>query len=700
MLHKCYTITLSSIVVFLLAAALIPGNRADAATPFPNYYISPDGFYLKVPAPYVPDGTIALDGQPGGGLKKPQDLFIDGEDHLFIADTENHRVVKTDNKGNILLVIGAGEGDSDKGKLSAPRGIFVDGDGMIYVTDSTKQRIVQYDKEGKFVRELGKPTSPLLGENLVYQPVKVIVDNRKYFYVVNQGDQKGLMMLDSEGQFRGYFGGNRVQATLATTIIRLLYNQQQRAGSYVNLPYSFNNVSLAPDGYIYSTTTGLSTKQVRKFNAVGGDIYPGSSDFTDYSFDYDNRTQNFVDSVIDDSGNMTIVDQTYGRMYQYDVSGRLLFAFGSNGSNVGNFNSAVAISMDRKGNLYVLDQNLNLIHRFRPTEFTSLVHKANVLYNEGKYNESFAPWQRVRDHNNFYELALQAMGQSELRQEEYSGAMDYFKAAYDKKGYSDAFYEYRREYVKEHFDVIASSVLAAVLVLYIALKLNSRRRRKGKALTEGRPAFRPLLAAAGFIKEAFWVMTHPFQGYEALKYENKGKWSKALLLMGLYIIVSILQIVLISFTFEEYPIQFVDWEYIILYPLLYWVLWSVVSYGLTTISSGEGRLREVFIATSYSFTPFIFFSIPLTLLTHLMTLKESKFYDLFGNVLLIWVIFLLYVSVRETHSFDTGKAFGISILTVLGSVIMILLVFVLYGLGMNLIDFAQQIAREAFYVGS
>ncbi|UVI27562.1 YIP1 family protein [Paenibacillus spongiae] len=693
-------IAFSSIVAIIAAAVILPA-AALAKTPYPNYYISPDNFYLKVPAPYVPDGFISLDDQPEGGLKKAQDIFIDHNNHLYIADTENKRVVKMDNNGKVLKLFGVSENASDPGVLSSPRGVFVDEEGMVFVADTGKERIVQYDEDGKYIKEFGKPDSVLLGADFKYQPTKIVVDSRKYFYVVNQGDQKGLMMLDSEGGFRGYFGGNRVEATFATTLIRLLYNKEQRAGSYVKLPYSFNNVSISPDGYVYASTTGLSSNQIRKLNAVGGDVYPAAGyNFKDRSFNYDSLQQNFTDVTVDADGNMTIIDKSYGRMYQYDVSGRMLYAFGSNGIGKGLFGVVSSLSVDSNGYLYALDELRGGIHKFRPTEFTKLVHKANSFYNEGKYEESFGPWEEVRKRNNFYELALVAMGQTNLRQEEYAQAMDYFKNAYDKAGYSDAFYEFRRLYVKENFDFIATTVVVVLVAIFILFRFRSRMKWRLTDRTKQLAVLRAWLAVWRFIKLAFRVMTKPFLGFEELRYEDKGRWKHAFILIGLYVGANILNIFIVSYLYESIPIQFVDWQQVILFPFLYWVIFSTVNYMLTTIMGGEGRWRDVFIATAYVFTPYIFFSVPLTLLTHILTFKEARFYDLFSLVLVIWMVFLFYVNVRETHSYETGQAIGITLLTGIGSVILVGLYLVLYGLGLNVIDFVEQVAREAFFVGS
>lgn len=694
-LIQLYVALLTCISFLVGLWAWVP-EKAEAAVPYPSYFFTADDFILPVPAPYEPAGMINPEGNPlVGAFNKPQDLFIDDKDRIYIADSGNNRIIVMDHFGAVRLIIGNDEGQTpENGKLNDPRGVFVDPDGDIYAADTGNRRIAKYNKDGRFIKSYGQPSSPLLGANYSYQPVRVVVDSRKYFYVVSQGNLKGLMMLDSDGEFRGFFGANKVQATFIDAIIHMVYSKEQRKGAIVNLPYSFNNVTLSPEGFIYATTTGQSSKQVRKMNAVGGDIMPNPDfNYTDWTFSWDGRKQNFNDVAVDDKGNMTIIDQAFGRIYQYDESGRMLFAFGSNGSGKGLFGSPSSIEVDSAGRLYVLDQLRNQIQIFQPTPFTKLVHKANVFYNQGKYEESFPPWQEVLKLDNYYELALEAMGQTRLRQERYEEAMDYFKQAYDKAGYSDAFYEYRRLLVRNNFEALATPILIGIVALYIGFKLLARRRRNRPQSDKPKQQNDVIR----LIRQSYWVMTHPVQGFEALRYDNKGHVKDALIIMAAYAAVNVLNRISISFLYEGYPIEFVNWGELILNSILPWIVWSVVNYGITTISGGEGRFRDVLTGTAYCFTPFIFFSLPLTLLTLVLTLKEQNFYNLFGLVLVIWAVFLLFVKVKETHSYDFRHAVYVMISTFIGCVIIIGLYLVLYGMALNLFDFASQIVKEVFF---
>ncbi|MBP1991747.1 YIP1 family protein [Paenibacillus eucommiae] len=697
-LHRFVRIVLATIVAltgFGFTSEFTSEVHADV--PYPHYFMSPAGDYFPVPAPYEPDGTIRLEGQLEGGLSKPKDLFIDRDDRIYVADTGNNRIVAMDRSGNHLQIYGGGAEGDEEGEqplteaesLKEPSGVFVNQEG-IYVADTGNKRIVLFNRSGEVLRTIGQPASTLLGEDFTYAPLKVVVDSRGYLYVVNQGTQRGLLMMDTKGQFRGYFGANRTQAGLSQTLIRLLYSKEIRRGTAVILPYSFNNVVLSPDGFLYTTTTGQASKQIRKLNAVGGDIFPNAArNFSEPSpFQADKGGQIFTDAAVDQSGNVTLLDSTYGRMYQYDATGRLLFSFGATGLGKGLTGSPQSIAVDSQGILYVLDAARGEIQRFRPTPFAQLVHQANELYAQGRYNESFEPWREVVRLDAYYTLALQAMGQTQLRQENYAGAMDSFRAADDKGGYSAAFYEQRRLFIRDHFGWIASVVLAAIAAIMVIRSIWVRRKRK---LSKTRKKSSEFL----LIEQIKGVLKHPTSSFEALRYEGKGRWRDALLLVGLFVIVNLLGYLLPSFHFQTTPLRLVRWEFVAMQTIGVWLLWCLVQYGLTTVLSGEGRLRDVMIGTAYCFAPLILFTVPLRIATHALTFQEKPIYDLFMTALYAWVIVLLFIKIRETHDYSNRKALGVGMATVAGCFVVIGFAIVLYGMSLNLLDFVNQIVKEA-----
>jgi sugar lactone lactonase YvrE len=88
--------------------------------------------------PYLPD-TIE-----GTHLNRPEGLFMDGSDNLYVTENNGYRMLRFDSSGDNTLVIGkAGMSYTDDYIFQNPADVAVDNDGNIWVVDNS--RVVQYD---------------------------------------------------------------------------------------------------------------------------------------------------------------------------------------------------------------------------------------------------------------------------------------------------------------------------------------------------------------------------------------------------------------------------------------------------------------------------------------------------------------------------------------------------------------------------
>ena len=71
------------------------------------------------------------------------------------------------------------------------------------------------------------------------------------------------------------------------------------------------------------------------------------------------------------------------------------------------------------------------------------------------------------------------------------------------------------------------------------------------------------------------------------------------------------------------------------------LLWCVASWALTTLSSGEGSIREIYITTSYSLMPLVLLGIPVTLASNFLCLDEQSFITFFVFLSFAWAFLLI-----------------------------------------------------------
>ena len=111
--------------------------------------------------------------------------------------------------------------------LSAPQGLYRDSrDDTLWIADTGNGRIVQIDSAGKLLQEYGPPQSDLLAEIQSAAPNKVLVDKRGYIYYL-EGSGAGMIVMDRQNQFRGFFGTTRTAFSLWWLFVRFLYTDEQ-----------------------------------------------------------------------------------------------------------------------------------------------------------------------------------------------------------------------------------------------------------------------------------------------------------------------------------------------------------------------------------------------------------------------------------------------------------------------------------------
>ena len=74
-------------------------------------------------------------------LDRPTGVILDGDQHLFIADQANHRIIGSDENGFRCIFGCSGRKGSRNDKLSSPHTMSFDSYGNIYVTDKGNDRV-------------------------------------------------------------------------------------------------------------------------------------------------------------------------------------------------------------------------------------------------------------------------------------------------------------------------------------------------------------------------------------------------------------------------------------------------------------------------------------------------------------------------------------------------------------------------------
>jgi len=472
------------IKIVLAAALLLPILAAapltvKAEAPYQSYVYDEWDKSKAAPASYLPERTYSGIQVGAGAFSEPQDLFVDKSSAIYVADTGNKRIVKLNDRFEMVDIIDKLEWNGKETTLASPMGLFVANEGTMYIADKDNGRILRVGADKKVQLVIEKPTDPLIPEGFQFKPTKVAVDNAGRIYVLSEGQFYGLMQFNSEGKFTGYYGSNRVEVTPAVvleTFWKNLLSKEQRSAMMKLLPIEYSNLDIGYDNFVYTTTiiSKNSREEIKKLNPLGNNVLmgqQGAADFGDKEFSFKQGVKqdtSFVDLSVDSDGFIAGLDRTRGRVFEYDSEGNPIAVFGSLGNQKGTFLQPSAVAY-WKGEVLVLDTAKRNLTRFALSEYGALVRKATVLYNQGLYEEAAVIWQSVAKRNANNSIAYVGIAKALEKEGSYDEALSYYRQGTDRSGYSDTFGQIRMQTVRDNLPVIMT-IFICVLVGYYGFK--------------------------------------------------------------------------------------------------------------------------------------------------------------------------------------------------------------------------------------
>ena len=278
---------------------------------------------------------VAKWGSTGAGplqLNSPEGLAVDGAGNVYVADSENHRIVKYSGSGSYITSWGSfGTGN---GQFDTPTDVTVDSSGTVYVVDHWNDRIQKFNSSGTFLAKWG--TSGV-NTGQFWAPIGIAVDVNSNVFVAD-GKNERIQKFSSTGTFLATWGSRGA-------------GNSQFSGLY--------GVAVDSAGNVY--VADALNKRIQKFSGNGvflgkwGTDGIGPGQFKDLSF-----------IAVDSANNVFVTDTAGNRIQKFSNTGSFLTSWGSYGVGNGQFDGPDGIAVDAGGNVFVSDISNNRIQKFAP----------------------------------------------------------------------------------------------------------------------------------------------------------------------------------------------------------------------------------------------------------------------------------------------------------------------------------------------
>jgi hypothetical protein len=434
-----------------------------------GYYYNRKGESVYVPDAYTAEAVIDGISLGIGSFNNISDLYVDSTGRLFIADTGNNRIVIIGRNNAVIKIITELYDGSNIVKLSSPEGVYYR-NGKIYICNTGAKEVLAADDNGRILMRYVRPESASLPENTEFKPSKVAVNAAGSVFVAASGIYQGLIQYNQNGEFINFFGATRVEITLAVfleNIWKSIFTKAQREGMYRIISNELSNLFIDNEDFVYTVTSSVNTKQVRRLNAAGENIlkYPGYDDsrlftsgynrnnFGDQEFDY-SKGQLIVSKIcdvhVDSEGIISVLDSARGKVFQYNQELDPICIFGGTGDQKGYFRKAACI--EKRGNEYLIaDAEKNTITCMWPTAYIRKIRSALAKYRLGEYSGAVDEWQDILKQNPYFTIAYRSIGRSLLQEGKSRQALEYLREGDDRYYYSLAMQEYRRGFIRANW---------------------------------------------------------------------------------------------------------------------------------------------------------------------------------------------------------------------------------------------------------
>lgn len=481
---KCVMIV--GIVVSMLVSAFVIHVPIAHAMPYDSYNYSYWVYPVRSPAPYLPAQVLTGQDLGSGNFNEPRDMYVSGTGKVYVADSGHNRIIVFNSDWTFDREIDQFTNEGNKDEFNMPIGIYVDQHDTLYVADRDNRRIVILDEHDQLIGTVANPQSDILQDDFTFLPTKVRADTAGRIFVVAQGVFEGLMEFSPEGEFQAFTGTNHVRPNISDYFWRLVATEAQRERMIKFIPTEFTNLDIDDRNFIYATNIDPGTNEpIKRINAFGNDIlkrhgyHHVAGDLRYNRRGVDQGPSRMADIIVNEDGKYSVLDSNRGRIFTYDDEGNLLYIFGGLGNQRGTFRTPVSIAL-KDGQFLVLDRQRAMITVFDETTFGKLVNEAVHYQYHGFLDEAAHAWEQVLKYNANYELAYMGLGKSLLRQGYHEAALEMFELGMDKEYYGIAYKRYRRNALKESYELILTILSVAALGIGATFVYRRVRKRGGR----------------------------------------------------------------------------------------------------------------------------------------------------------------------------------------------------------------------------
>lgn len=198
----------------------------------------------------------------------------------------------------------------------------------------------------------------------------------------------------------------------------------------------------------------------------------------------------------------------------------------------------------------------------------------------------------------------------------------------------------------------------------------------------------------GMIRQS---LKHPLEFYYDIQFVGRRKLWLAGIIIIVAIVTRIFSMMFTGFSFNilrSYDISVIVQAALVIIP---WLTWSVTNWAVSTISDGEGKFIDIVAGSTFILVPYIMVTIPITIISNVLTQEEASIYYGIQWLTIAWVLFMLFAQVKVIHDFDTRKAIWNMFISFIGMLLIWFVIIMIFALMNQSFSFVINMFKEVNY---
>lgn len=190
------------------------------------------------------------------------------------------------------------------------------------------------------------------------------------------------------------------------------------------------------------------------------------------------------------------------------------------------------------------------------------------------------------------------------------------------------------------------------------------------------------------------AMFHPFDGFYEIKYRHKGSLSLAMILMIAYGVLQCIDYQYTGFIMNMNPIFSMNSVSIFISSLFLFLLFIVSNWTVTTLFSGKGNMRDIFIVVAYSLVPLMLTKAVVIFASRYIIIEEVIILRSIEGMGILWFVFVLLAGFCVIHEYSFGVNLKTIVVTALAALIIIFLGILFFTLLERMFEFVLSVIQE------